>query len=73
MGGDKVRLRDAVTVGKDQVIAVGLADGFIEDLALAKAVVFMPNVVNVQNATVPELINQRAGTIVRKSLSVWFS
>lgn len=63
MGGDEVGFRDAVAVREDQVVAVGFPDGLVEDLALAKAMVLVPDMVDPQDAAFAELVDQGAGLV----------
>ena len=63
MGGDEVRFRDAVAVREDQIVAVSFPDGLVEDLALAKAIVLVPHVVDLQDTALAEPVDEVAGLV----------
>ena len=42
--GDKVAVRDAVTVEKNQRFSAGVAEAFVKDPAFAETLVFLPEV-----------------------------
>src|SRR5690554_4219051 len=50
MSGNKIRFRNTVAVGEDQIIAISGGNGLVEDLAFAKAVVLLPVVIDRQYA-----------------------
>lgn len=63
MGGYEVFAWNAVAIGKNQVVAVGFGNGFVEYGAFAEAVVFVPYMNQVQAAAGFYLVYQGPGVV----------
>ncbi|GAB5512812.1 MAG: hypothetical protein Rhob2KO_05370 [Rhodopirellula baltica] len=64
----KIWSGDAITVGEEQVVTIGLLNGAIEDFTFAKAIVLMPDMMGFDVARVSEPFDyggrSRVGSIV---------
>jgi len=59
MGGNKVAIRNAVTVGEDQILSPGLQDCPVEYLAFTKTILGLPDMINHQPFPLPKGFQQQ--------------